>query len=513
MCSFHIALPNLPQKYIINPMKKRSFRQILFLFILAALLAIICTITLSICGKTQTISIDKQDDVSIEDIKVVNEFGNEPSIVKLTGRYESEDSYDFVFSSISPGSELLVFSTDDSGTDIRDTSYLIVQRSGLISRDENLGKIRGDIVIPISIVVFLAFVVGILFYNYRSAVRESIYQPRCIAFLGMAIFAATYLVIHFTTIFDYGGLEHTIRTFISAPETISILSLPVAAIATVTVTASNVVLLIKEGLNIKNLLGLMLGLLICLGAFLPSIIYMLMFNVEGFDIHNLTGFPAYFEMFLENILTSSIIYFECILIATIRCAIRAARHIPAFDKDFIMILGCMIRKDGTLTALLRSRTDKAVEFAKMQKDKTGKDIFFIPSGGKGDDECMAEGRAIADYLISQGIPEDRILVEDKSTNTRENIRFSRNIADAVNPEGKMAFATTNYHVLRAGAYAYLEGIDAEGIGSPTKAYFWANAFIREFIANIVNERKKHFIFLALILLTLFALAMILYIFA
>ena len=31
----------------------------------------------------------------------------------------------------------------------------------------------------------------------------------------------------------------------------------------------------------------------------------------------------------------------------------------------------------------------------------------------------------------------------------------------------------------------------EGIGSPTKRYFWINAFVREFVATIVSERKRH----------------------
>ena len=62
--------------------------------------------------------------------------------------------------------------------------------------------------------------------------------------------------------------------------------------------------------------------------------------------------------------------------------IKASRHIPEFDKDYIIILGCQIKSDGTLTKLLKARVDKAIEFSKKQKEKTGKDIIFIPSGGK-----------------------------------------------------------------------------------------------------------------------------------
>ena len=52
-------------------------------------------------------------------------------------------------------------------------------------------------------------------------------------------------------------------------------------------------------------------------------------------------------------------------------------------------------------------------------------------------------------------------------------------------------------------YASKQGIKAEGIGSRTKRYFWVNAFIREFVATLSSERKRHVkICLSLILLVL-----------
>ena len=69
----------------------------------------------------------------------------------------------------------------------------------------------------------------------------------------------------------------------------------------------------------------------------------------------------------------------------------------------ILILGCQIGKDGSLTKLLQGRTDRAIEFAKMQKNRLGRPIVFVPSGGKGSDEIISEGEAIKRYLIEQGI--------------------------------------------------------------------------------------------------------------
>ena len=70
------------------------------------------------------------------------------------------------------------------------------------------------------------------------------------------------------------------------------------------------------------------------------------------------------------------------------------------------------------------------------------------------------------------------------------------------------FSTTNYHVFRSGVIANNQGINCEGIGSKTKWYFYTNALIREFIANIVQERKKHIIMLLMINISLIILILI-----
>ena len=189
---------------------------------------------------------------------------------------------------------------------------------------------------------------------------------------------------------------------------------------------------------------------------------------------------------------TAVAYLECMLIGTIAVAYRAAKRIPSFDKDYILILGCMIKKDGTLTNLLKGRADRAVEFAEMQKAATGKDIIFVPSGGQGSNEVISEGQAIKNYLLGIGIKEESILAECESANTYENFRNSAKlIRERSGDAANIAFSTTNYHVFRSGLYASKQGIKAEGIGSRTKSYFWVNAFVREFIAMLHSERKKH----------------------
>ena len=112
------------------------------------------------------------------------------------------------------------------------------------------------------------------------------------------------------------------------------------------------------------------------------------------------------------------------------------------------------------------------------------------------------------YLIEKEISPEDIIVEDKSKNTYQNLKFSKQKIDEDNKDGKIIFSTTNYHVFRSGVIANNEGIDCEGIGSSTKWYFFTNALIREFIANLFIQRKQHFVLITSINITLYALVII-----
>ena len=137
----------------------------------------------------------------------------------------------------------------------------------------------------------------------------------------------------------------------------------------------------------------------------------------------------------------------------------------------------------------------------------------MPSGGKGNNEVISEAEAISNYLKSKGIPESSIILEDKSTSTYENFRNSVNIIKETSGKTapKIAFATTNYHVFRAGLLAARLRIKAEGIGSKTKSYFWINAFIREFIATVYYKLRTHMLVLAVLMMINVAVTLMTYI--
>ena len=94
-----------------------------------------------------------------------------------------------------------------------------------------------------------------------------------------------------------------------------------------------------------------------------------------------------------------------------------------------------------------------------------------------------------DWLLSKGVRAERIILEDQSTDTAENMRFSKAKIEAAGM-GKVAFFTTNYHVFRAGLKARQVKMRAVGMGAPTKWYFWPNAAVREFVGLLTEHRLK-----------------------
>lgn len=159
------------------------------------------------------------------------------------------------------------------------------------------------------------------------------------------------------------------------------------------------------------------------------------------------------------------------------------------DPDFIIVHGAGLI-DGEVGPLLASRLDRAMDVF----EGGGRRAIVIPSGGQGDDEPRAEGWAMAEYLIDHGVPADKVVPEDQSRTTDENMRFSKLIIDKLSPgRPKVVFVTSNYHVFRTALIARRVGLKAQGVGSRTARYYLPSAIIREFIAIIVMYKWWHIV--------------------
>ena len=252
----------------------------------------------------------------------------------------------------------------------------------------------------------------------------------------------------------------------------------------------------KESRTISNLLTLFLGIaLIC--HVIISIISPVRFFSEEFKVlfSSFAMIELYFLFDVFNFLTISFIY---------------QFNRPKLNQDFIIVLGSRLFGEN-VPPLLASRINKAIEFYNKQAEisKPPKIIF---SGGQGSDEIIPEGLGMQKYAIEKGIKIEDTIVECKSVNTLQNMKFSKNIMDKQMPQGHNSiFITNNYHLFRAGIYAKMAKLKSEGIGSKTAGYFIPNAIIREYIAIAAMQKKRHIIVVSLLLIIGFVLASVAYI--
>ena len=250
-----------------------------------------------------------------------------------------------------------------------------------------------------------------------------------------------------------------------------------------------------------NLLGILLSFLIVGGmVFLFAFAYYVSGSRREVMLHDL----------ITNLFAAIYLYFECMLLGIIVADVIAARYEPEKDKDFLIVLGCGLRKDGTPTNLLRGRLDRALAFAARQKEETGKEPIFVTSGGQGADEVISESASMKRYLTEHGVPEERIIEEDRSTDTFENMKNAKEKIRAVDPKAKIAFSTTNYHVFRAGLFARRVKMRAVGMGAETKWYFWPNAAVREFVGLLTQHRGKQALILGGLIVVYVALTLLAY---
>lgn len=453
------------------------------------LLIIICAVRIGISGRTYTVTWETGSAGSrVEDFTVTDDENGK--VVKITDIWMDGGYMKIRCESVAKG-KTIISAMNKNGDGYAEALY--VHSFGIITGGTFFGYATGSRIIPIACALYIILILIYLVQKYRKNVKENMYRYRNILQLGLIVYLLFILWNQFHIMGQYRGLTDTIENLMNSAGQFSIIMLPVAFIVSILISISNLRLMMKEGISWRNMLGFILGLLFMGATIVPMIIGDLLQTVTFIDVHNEQGPVHFIEMAVNSSIYTVVAYLECVLIATIILAVKAARHIPDYNIDYMVILGCAIRKDGTPTPLLRSRADRAVEFARMQKEKTGKELVFVPSGGKGSDEVISEAESIKNYLASQGVPEDRILPEDKSKNTYENIRNSMSIIrdDFDGKDPKVGFSTTNYHVFRSGAIASKQGYKLQGIGSRTKSYFWINAFIREYIATLSEERKTH----------------------
>ncbi|ERL64335.1 ElyC/SanA/YdcF family protein [Schleiferilactobacillus shenzhenensis] len=169
-----------------------------------------------------------------------------------------------------------------------------------------------------------------------------------------------------------------------------------------------------------------------------------------------------------------------------------------YKQQYIIVLGAGLLNGDTVSPLLAARIERGMKFYYRQIRKGRPAPMIIFSGGQGADEKLSEAAAMRAYAVAHGIPEEATLLEDMSTTTQENLRFSKAIIEHREMGGRYRaiFVSNNYHIFRAGLYARAEGLRANGRGAHTSFYYLPNAVLREFIAVTLMHKRRHLIVMA-----------------
>ena len=374
--------------------------------------------------------------------------------------------------------------------------------------DVQTGGFTGDAIVLVSVTLLWLIISAIMIWNYYQARGPAYYSYSTVYYAGFSIFSlftglmmVQLTISHFLNPVEFSMLS--VYQYINGASRVFMeYTSPLVILFAIGMGVSNIALIRHEGRRFQNMLGLFVSLVLLVGEGLGLYLFFRDFMGSEWEYR--------VNQTVENTYATLFVYFECMLAGAEVCGITASRRQPMGERDFIIILGCRFRRDGSLPPLLRGRVDKAIEFWKHQKETGGKEAHFIPSGGQGKDESMPEAEAIRRYLISREVPDDLIHPETKSVNTYQNMAFSRKVMEEINPAGTAVFSTTSYHVFRSGVWAARAGLKTEGIGAKTRWWFWPNAFMRE-VAGLMKARWKQELALLVILVLYFgALSMALF---
>lgn len=214
-------------------------------------------------------------------------------------------------------------------------------------------------------------------------------------------------------------------------------------------------------------------------------------SVGLFIIYGLSICCAVFAKFHKEILaftaSGTLLWLRYIVIAGIVIYIGCMGLILSYShtnvdysEDVVIVLGCGV-KNGRPNVTLQARLDAAIEYY-----QTNSDIYIVAAGGLARQKDTTEATVMRNYLLEKGIPDEKIVVEDKSQSTQENYRFAKEILDQKGIKyGSIVFVTNSFHIYRAKTYAEHCGFEnAHALSTKTDLFVFVPALIREVLGVV-----------------------------
>lgn len=150
------------------------------------------------------------------------------------------------------------------------------------------------------------------------------------------------------------------------------------------------------------------------------------------------------------------------------------------DFTYIIVLGAQVRGDHPSRAL-QKRIEKAAEYLQDNPETTA-----ILSGGQGAGENITEAECMRQVLVGMGISSERLILEDKSTSTKENLMYSAQLAPV--KAVRTGLVTQNFHVHRSEKLAEHQGYkQISGIAAPSEWLYQPHFMVREAFALIKEK--------------------------
>lgn len=212
-------------------------------------------------------------------------------------------------------------------------------------------------------------------------------------------------------------------------------------------------------------------------------VIIILYAVKREQILSYINKKAYLKK-LTKIIKICFVCFSAAFIAIEGIIIAYPKH-DTSNSDYILVLGAGLKDGYNPSAILRYRLNAAIECVETYGN-TGK---IVVSGGQGKDEKISEGEAMKKYLIDNGVNEERILVENKSTSTNENFDFSKKVIEEdcnkSIEEVNVKIITTDFHAFRSRFLAKRNDyINITNYSSETVWYLIPISYLREAFAVV-----------------------------
>jgi uncharacterized SAM-binding protein YcdF (DUF218 family) len=175
-------------------------------------------------------------------------------------------------------------------------------------------------------------------------------------------------------------------------------------------------------------------------------------------------------MIITIIIIGVLLYVSCFLFIGVNSYLQYKHQVPS-KVDYLIVLGAGLNKNKPSRAL-RYRIQTAAKYAKENEN-----TVIIASGGKGSDELISEAECIKLELIKLGIKEERIIKEEQSTSTYENLKYSKQLLKKEWTKGILV--SNDYHLFRAVKMAKNQGLNVVSLPAKTPLVIVPVAFIRE----------------------------------